>query len=256
MESQVQEKIHHNSEIEGFIQLILDYNLNNQIANYFYAIILFFIGCISLSHISLGFFVMAFFVPPQVYIFIFPKSKEEAAFVARHIGNHMNIVEEQKIKLMDSFSHLLILGCDDLRTLGIDPVRISIISQEIESLSNSVKNLQNLLSDFNKNIKKERVFSTGLPFFVFRLLLWHYSHITKKFIHSQKTWLIKEIPLYSKTIKDFLEYHANELRTLDTSICAQSEVTENRVNQWALEFQTARLEKHIDNLEKVRVNIY
>lgn len=247
-----------NPQIEWFILKLSDRSISYQVIKYrIFALALcsflylggFISGLFWSSILTLPFWII------WIYFLLFLPPKNEIEGIINYTVYQMRVIGEQKMVLQDSFDHFLELGKNDFRETWINPILVTDTANEINGISTKVQTFQKLLTDFDKDIRISGKEWSGVPPMMVRFIRWHFADIIKDFIVSQQEWIKGAVPIFSKWIQAFLTNHANELKELDTSILKQAELTESLSGQWVLDLQKVRLEKHIENLDKVRARL-
>ncbi len=161
-------------------------------------------------------------------------------------------IEKEKILLIRSFDSFLRLLHEDLDTPWVNAMQIAEISKEIETNAKRVEKMEYLLLNSDLYFQLIAAPSWTLEKF-FGLISRRYADIVSRFLYSQKLWLSRKTSTITRGIEVFLKSHAEELKALESKIQSQAHSEEDISNQWALQLQKARLEAHIENLEKMRV---
>jgi hypothetical protein len=186
-------------------------------------------------------------------IMIYMPTEKEISNAKEDIYDFILTVELEKIALdksVDSFAQLI---WKDYEKAGVDVVDIVQISKEINMISNGVENIRKMIYECRSYLQLHRTHSSFSENFTFRLIFRRYSVILGRFMDSKKIWYSQKVPEILNSLKVFLNHHSENLKALIAEMESMENSNPNSTNHRALQLQKARLEGHIENLEKLRV---
>jgi len=147
--------------------------------------------------------------------------------------------------LISNIKNLKKLIKEDEKKFGVSPEFLMNIKQMIQTTSAASN--QYLL--WINIIRKQRKY-----LFYFRHPF-SYFYLINSLIRNEKSELISLMNNFTVLIQEWTTLHQKELLEIEQELEKQALTTENLSGQWAIDLQRVRLHEHIENLEKMRVQI-